>query len=699
MPVRESIAAVLLAMGGVLPPVAFAGETPHAPVQILRLDDPGKPEAVVGGDWQFHQGDSPAVAGTVAPLWSEPALDDSGWRRVQADTLDDQNLPWSQFSWYRRHVEIARPGSGQPLTVYVQAVDTYAVYWNGQLLGSMGGVPPSFNWPSRTRGVFEIPLPEAAQSVSGVLAIRVWCQYPASLSQDCGFLEPPRMGPADLERSHDAVDAVSGLASEYPGFALVVLTVFGALVGFIVYLRSGRQPLYLWFAVLLLGAGVWQGSYLAYFLPANWGQASQNAWSALIQAGFLLLLSALLGTDKDRRLNLAVRAIAIVYVLNDVFDASLCLFWAHAGPVMRQADAISTVIEEILRVAPLVLLGVAVMRRQTRGDWPLIVTGTLFAVSNSLEDLRHQWPGLLPPALRDALLAFAQMRRVGVFVLHSDSFALVLLLVAVSLSVGRHFFAERRRQHVVEQELHSAREIQQMLVPEAVPPIPGFAIETIYRPASEVGGDFFQILPLDSGETLVAIGDVSGKGLKAAMIVSLIVGTLRAVAGYTQQPAKILTALNATLHGRVGSGFVTCLVLRVPRDGPILIANAGHLAPYVNGHEWEIAGSLPLGMMAHVEYEQAALELAPGDSVTLLTDGVPEAQNGQKELFGFARLAGLLARHPSAAAVVEAACCFGQEDDITVLTLARLASAAPRGWSEADAGGAVGFGWIDSERC
>jgi serine phosphatase RsbU (regulator of sigma subunit) len=131
----------------------------------------------------------------------------------------------------------------------------------------------------------------------------------------------------------------------------------------------------------------------------------------------------------------------------------------------------------------------------------------------------------------------------------------------------------------VEQELQSAREIQQVLLPEEVPAVADYAIDTVYRPASEVGGDFFQIFPLEGGGSVVTIGDVSGKGLKAAMIVSSIVGTLRTVAVYTQKPAEILAELNTRLHGRVGGGFVTCLIPRVSPDGSIVIANAGHIAP------------------------------------------------------------------------------------------------------------------------
>jgi hypothetical protein len=372
-----------------------------------------------------------------------------------------------------------------------------------------------------------------------------------------------------------------------------------------------------------------------------------------------------------------VAAIVALTFLDGLFDALLCLFWAHAGPGMRRGDAISSILQQILQLAPLPLLAIAIARRRAKANWPVIGAAGFFALNTNLVNMYGQWPGLFPSAVESMLHRFDHIYYVGYFGFPSTAIFLALLILVLSVSVFRHFLAERRRQQQVEQELQSAREIQQVLLPEEVPAIPGYAIDTVYRPAAEVGGDFFQIFPLEGGGSLVAIGDVSGKGLKAAMIVSLIVGTLRTVAVYTQRPAEILAELNTRLHARVGGGFVMCLVLRVPLDGPIVIANAGHIAPYLNGRESELAGSLPLGIIPEMEYEESMLALAAGDTLTLMTDGVPEAQNAHKELFGFDRLGGLLAKHPSAAQVVEAACSFGQEDDITVLTLTRLAASAP----------------------
>jgi len=135
-------------------------------------------------------------------------------------------------------------------------------------------------------------------------------------------------------------------------------------------------------------------------------------------------------------------------------------------------------------------------------------------------------------------------------------------------------------------------------VPEALPSMPGFTLTSAYRPAQEVGGDFFQIIPLEGGSTLVILGDVSGKGLKAAMAVSLIVGAARTVAEFSTSPAEILAGLNRRLYGRLQGGFATCVAMRLDADGSCTIASAGHPSPFLNNAELNLPGALPLGLLA-----------------------------------------------------------------------------------------------------
>jgi len=243
--------------------------------------------------------------------------------------------------------------------------------------------------------------------------------------------------------------------------------------------------------------------------------------------------------------------------------------------------------------------------------------------------------------------------------------------VTVSIKEARRHLKSQLEKAALENEMTAAREVQRVMVPEVLPPISGYSIESVYRPAAEVGGDFFQVIPLPSGRTLVVIGDVSGKGLSAAMIVSMIVGMLRTVTGFTEEPAAILAQLNRRLFNRTHGGFATCLIVRVEEQGRLTLANAGHPPPYMNGAETAFPGSMPLGLVEDAVYEQTSIEMRVGDAAVLVTDGVAEAQNEQHTLLGFPRVESLLREGASAKHLAEVAQRHGQADDRTIISIAR----------------------------
>jgi serine phosphatase RsbU (regulator of sigma subunit) len=220
-------------------------------------------------------------------------------------------------------------------------------------------------------------------------------------------------------------------------------------------------------------------------------------------------------------------------------------------------------------------------------------------------------------------------------------------------------------------ELDAARMIQQRLVPIELPAVTGLRIAAAYLPAAEVGGDFYQIFEQPDGASLIIVGDVSGKGLKAAMTGALAIGALRALAEEAICPAELLRRLNRQVLSAQDNSFITCLCARIARDGSLVLANAGHLAPYCNGDEVELESGLPLGIVPDVDFIETALQLAPGDTLTLLSDGVVEAMNEERELFGFERTRAI--SRQTARSIADAAQQFGQpqpqNDDITVLTL------------------------------
>jgi serine phosphatase RsbU (regulator of sigma subunit) len=201
----------------------------------------------------------------------------------------------------------------------------------------------------------------------------------------------------------------------------------------------------------------------------------------------------------------------------------------------------------------------------------------------------------------------------------------------------------------------------------------GFRIETAYLPAQEVGGDFYQVLEQSDGTHLIVVGDVSGKGLKAAMTGTLAIGAIRALAADGLGPGELLTRLNRQLAQEPDGGFITCACLRVSQSGRVVIANAGHPAPYRNGAEVAVDAGLPLGIAKDVAYAETEFTLEAGETLTLISDGVVEARNANRELFGFDRTCGI--SQESAERIAATVQQFGQEDDITVLTVMRLATA------------------------
>jgi hypothetical protein len=305
-----------------------------------------------------------------------------------------------------------------------------------------------------------------------------------------------------------------------------------------------------------------------------------------------------------------------------------------------------------------------------------IASVPLFILENICMVLLHNWLPDAPPLAHPDSAQLSRFHNRLIF----DGVAVVISVVLGYTSfVVVAIFEARRRIRIeldkaaLETELSAAREIQRLMVPEELPPTPGYAIESIYRPAAQVGGDFFQVIPLGGGQTLVVVGDVSGKGLSAAMIVSMLIGMLHAISKMSQDPAQILAELNCRLFERKHGGFVTCLAVRLDPSGRVVLANAGHLAPWLNGAEVAFTGSLPLSIVDSAAPEQVKLEMRPGDRLTLITDGVVEARDAQGVLFGFDRTQALMREEASPLVLAEAAIHHGQDDDLTVISILRTA--------------------------
>ena len=223
-------------------------------------------------------------------------------------------------------------------------------------------------------------------------------------------------------------------------------------------------------------------------------------------------------------------------------------------------------------------------------------------------------------------------------------------------------------------EIAAARSVQAMLIPTELPSNHHFMLESAYEPANGVGGDFFQVLPVEDGSMMIVVGDVSGKGLQAAMNASSLVGAFRNELSH--DPATVLNHLNNVMLGAASglarskdavAAFATCLCARLYPDGTMTVANAGHLSPYRDGREMELPPGLPLGVIAEMTYDQETFQLEQGVRLIFLSDGVVEATNARGELFGFERTQQV--SHEPARYIAQTAKRFGQTDDITVISV------------------------------
>src|SRR4051812_28848323 len=264
---------------------------------------------------------------------------------------------------------------------------------------------------------------------------------------------------------------------------------------------------------------------------------------------------------------------------------------------------------------------------------------------------------------------------------------------APALRVGqlvREQEAEAATRQRFEQELEVARLIQQHFLPKELPELPGWQISAYYRPAREVGGDFYDVIPLPDGRVGFVVGDVTDKGVPAALVMSATRSVLRASAQRLIEPGAVLERLNEHLCPDMPEKmFVTCLygVLDV-ESGRLRFANAGHDLPYVktaNGVVELRARGMPLGLMPGMFYEEKEITLEPGDSVLLHSDGVVEAHDPERAMFGFPRLKETVAAAPGGQQLIDRVLSdldtftgagAEQEDDITMVTLERSAAAA-----------------------
>jgi serine phosphatase RsbU (regulator of sigma subunit)/anti-sigma regulatory factor (Ser/Thr protein kinase) len=250
--------------------------------------------------------------------------------------------------------------------------------------------------------------------------------------------------------------------------------------------------------------------------------------------------------------------------------------------------------------------------------------------------------------------------------------------------------AEAKERERIQQELQVAALIQQTLLPKELPAINGWHVDAFYRPARAVGGDFYDFITLDENRLGVVIGDVTDKGVPAALVMATCRSMLRGAALKHDSPSAVLADVNEGLVPEIPPAmFVTCLYAIIDTAaGEVTLANAGHNLPYVRTSSGVVeirATGMPLGLMPAMSYEEKSYRLESGDVMVLTSDGITEAHNPDGEMYGFSRLMGRVARRTKEedmcnALVDDLERWTGpgseQEDDITLVVVRRAASAS-----------------------
>ena len=606
---------------------------------------------------RYHFGDDPD--GKLG--WANPNFDDSTWLVANDGRWPIPPPKSDGFIWVRFHIPVRSDASG-PLAVrssppFLSAMDparqALEIYAGGALAGRQGSLPPQVDLDLDHRdAVFDLPASAASSGTTALVALRTWYQPasrgPTSMTTWNIYVDESRV----LQLAHRADHATIAYANLLDLGLNALMVLLGVGVFFAWRWLGGRDLLV--FSWVLIAHALFE-----LFTNPSLPGLGALSWrtQSLILSGLVLL--GLLSDVEFTWTVHGLRARGLKRLLQAfvVADVVAVLFFVLLTTPTAITSWVGLALFLVFLGFTLTLVCVNLWAILVRRRNQLIAVAIIaYATAAFLP-----WLGILPGGVM-----------VGPFYEHTLGLTFFLFAIALFLLLtGRAWKAWRARDEL-RVEFEAAREVQERLVAPAVN-VPGFKIESAYVPAKQVGGDFFRIVPDSDGSVLIVVGDVSGKGLRAAMTVSAIIGALRTM---PELPLpRILGALNRGLVGQMQAGFATCCVARIGQDGAVTIANAGHLAPYVNGVELELSPGLPLGLAAVVEYEEEHFKLEPDQTLTFVSDGVVEARNAQGELFGFERTQAI--SNESASQIAKAAEQFGQEDDITVLSVSRTAGLNP----------------------
>ncbi|HSZ16117.1 MAG TPA: PP2C family protein-serine/threonine phosphatase [Terracidiphilus sp.] len=581
--------------------------------------------------------------------WAQPTFDDRAWNTIE---LDDMGAAQPGWRWFRLRFKLAHGHPHEHLLI-VGGEGVYAAYVNGQRVEDAQLKP----WYALKRPVEEIvPLDDGADDFT--LALRTHAIPTYTLWHLPLFLTIT-VGSADAIDTEQRAWESQRFYQALPSIAINVILVLAGLGAFALFRSQRTHAEYLWLGLYLFLVGASNG-----LLYSSSSGILSVPWNNLVGDPLIFVVTVMQIEFTFRfagqRVGRVWRAYQGLLLMLPLLALTVTLGWLSITPYILVEAAAILPAAMVLPVSLLVWY-----RHGNREAGWLILPSLLPATAAALYNVGSAsiftgWGKL--DFLADPLT-------LGPVPLQISDTADFLFVLAIAVVMFFRFTRVSREQTRVAAELDAAREMQQRLVPAMLPLVSGYALDAAFFPATEVGGDFYQVLDGGHGASLVVVGDVSGKGLKAAMTGALAMGALRTLAKEGLQPAAVLTRLNRQLVETADGGFITCVCVRLGQDGALTIANAGHLAPYCNGMELAVEAGLPLGIVADAEYAERTFRLETGECLTLLSDGVVEARDAGGALFGFERT--LAFSKETAAAIAAAARAHGQEDDITVVTVER----------------------------
>jgi sigma-B regulation protein RsbU (phosphoserine phosphatase) len=587
--------------------------------------------------WRTKAGDNLA--------WAQPGFDDSTWQ--PANLSAEGPLPGGR-RWYRIRFRL-NPGQASTALLLDAPGGSFEIWIDGQRVPAFSILPAL---RMSTNRACVVPLPSHGGPT--FIAVRVF--YPAFLADSYGGTLNASLAGIDSAKAAALSDLDSRVMVFLPTALFNAAIAVAGIGALLLFFAQRARPEYLWLALyfILLAAStvLWRAIDNA-LLPIGANSLIGDPIFYPVLACQIEFSFAFIDCKVSRGWRLCEVAL---------FGAMLLAFFNAAGHFSPSMYfSLEAILSFIVGFGLLALLLVQRRRGNREAGW-LILPSLLPAASVAISDA-----GTVALALgfKEFNLYQGPIIHVGRVLFTFVDLANIGFLLAIGALLLFRFLRVTRQQARAAAELEAAQRVQALLLRRSHNDDGPLRIDAVYLPSQEVGGDFFHTVQIGDA-TRVVVGDVSGKGMGAAMLVSVILGALDGIA--VAEPSALLHHLNAILLARQQGGFATCVCALLAESRAVTFANAGHLSPYRNGEEIALDSGLPLGIAADVEYTETKLQLDPGDRITFLSDGVVEAQSPSGELFGFERTAAISAQ--SAETIARAAQQFGQEDDITVLTLA-----------------------------